>query len=104
MKEIYTKELNKLAVGLIERGIPFEFFSVFEGGEIIVYEISHSPISMQENPIRLWDAICHDGSYGREEGLLEIMGNLVDEIKICDSVEGFLMADEILKRIDERRS
>lgn len=85
MKEIYTKELNKLAVGLIERGIPFEFNSFYNGG-IIIWDNC--------------DAICHDGSYGREKGLLEIMGILVDEAKTNDTVEGWLTADEILKRID----
>lgn len=85
MKEIYTKELNKLAIGLIERGINFKFENIYNGG-IIVWNNC--------------DAICHDGSYGREAGLLEIMGVLVDEAKTNDTVEGWLTADEILKRID----
>lgn len=88
MKEIYTKELNKLAIGLIERGINFKFENFYNGGVIDWGDC---------------DAICHDGSYGREEGLLEIMGILVDETKTNDTVEGWLTADEILKRIDERR-
>lgn len=89
MKDIYTKELNKLAVGLIERGIPFEFNSLHNGGIII------------------WgacDAICHDDSYGKFDGLLEIMGDLVDKTKTTDTFEGWLTAEEILKRIDNKRS
>ena len=87
MKNIYTKELNKLASGLIERGIEFTFTTFMNGGKID------------------WgacDAICHDGSYGKEYGLLEIMGNLVDKTKTMDTVEGWLTAEDIFNRIDER--
>lgn len=85
MKDIYTVELNKLAIGLIKRNIPFTFKPHCNGGIID------------------WgncDAICHDYSYGREDGLLEIMGNLVD--KTADRVEGWLTAEDILNRIDEK--
>lgn len=87
MKNIYTKELNKLANGLIERGIEFTFTAFMNGGKID------------------WgtcDAICHDGSYGKKTGLLEIMGDLVDETKTMDTVEGWLTAEDILNRIDEK--
>ena len=43
---------------------------------------------------RLWDAICHPGSYGYEDGLLEVMGDPVTN----DYVEGWLTADEIFDR------
>lgn len=43
---------------------------------------------------RLWDAICHPGSYGYEAGLLEVMGDPVSR----NTVEGDLTADEIFKR------
>lgn len=88
MKDIYMKELSKLAIGLMKRNIPFSFTAFMNGGKID------------------WgtcDAICHDGSYGRQDGLLEIMGDLVDEIKTGDTVEGWLSADEILTRIDAKR-
>lgn len=45
------------------------------------------------------DAVCHYGSYGHTEGLIEIMG-LVDPA-ICDSVEGNLNALEVFNRIQE---
>jgi len=48
----------------------------------------------------LWDAICQYGSYGYEEGLLEIMGVIVDEEKAGDSVEGYLTADEVIERVN----
>lgn len=48
-----------------------------------------------------WDAICQRGSYGYEEGLLEIYGNIVDTEKDGDSVVGFLTAEEVIKRIKQ---
>ena len=46
----------------------------------------------------LWDAICHRGSYGFEEGLLEIYGKIVTA-EDGDSVVGWLTADDVIKRI-----
>lgn len=43
---------------------------------------------------RLWDAVCGYGSYGFEDGLLEIMGDIVPEGG--DSVLGYLTADDVL--------
>lgn len=94
MREEYQRELQLLAIGLIKRGIQFEFREIFNGGQIIVYE-KDSKIK------RAWDAICHDGSYGRERGLLEVMGDLVNE-EAGDGVEGYLTAKEVLERIDRR--
>lgn len=46
-----------------------------------------------------WDAICHFGSFGYKEGLLEIMGDIVDEGKDGDSVAGWLTAENVIKRV-----
>lgn len=46
-----------------------------------------------------WDAICHYGSYGYEQGLLEIYGDIVDEEKDGDSVVGWLTAENVIKRV-----
>ena len=46
-----------------------------------------------------WDAICHRGSYGFENGLLEIYGSIVDGEKDGDSVVGWLTADDVINRI-----
>ena len=49
---------------------------------------------------RKWDAVCHSGSYGHEDGLLEIMGTiLTDEESECDSVVGWLTAEQVMKRV-----
>ena len=42
--------------------------------------------------------ICFPGSYGFEEGLLEIMG-LVDHEVTRDSVQGHLTAEDVFERI-----
>ena len=51
--------------------------------QIIVYDDTNT---------RLWDAICHHGSYGYEKGLLEIYGC------ICDDVVGYLTADDVINK------
>lgn len=93
MEKMISTEMEKLAAGLIQRGIPFSFTTYRGGLQIIV---------KNDREEWLWDAICNDLSYGHEAGLLEIMGdNLVDLNKTCgDTVEGFLTADEILERLD----
>lgn len=47
---------------------------------------------------RSWDVICQFGSYGADKGLLEGMGDIFD-----DYVEGYLTADDVIKRIEEGR-
>jgi hypothetical protein len=84
IKPIYYKEMNKLVVGLQRRSIKFTIRPYLGGLQILCKE-------------RGWDAICHDYSYGHENGLLEIMG-----LPQCnDDVIGYLTAKEILKMVDE---
>lgn len=86
MNRLYMVELTRLMTGLMERNIGFTFTPFMNGGKVQVADCS-------------WDAICHDGSYGHNEGLLEIMGSIVQNE--YDSVEGYLTADEILKRLNK---
>lgn len=51
-----------------------------------------------------WDAICQLGSFGYKAGLLEIMGDIVDEEKDGDSVAGWLTAEEVIKRVKAQSS
>jgi hypothetical protein len=78
---INQTEMMKLAFGLRDRNIEFTVTSFLNGLQI---------------KAEGWDAICHDGSYGRESGLIEVMG-LFDD----DDVTGYLTAEDILKKIDE---
>ena len=85
MIEIYQKELLKLAEGLIKRAIPFNFIPLEEGGQIRT---------------ATWDAVCHKYSYGGKSGKLEVAGSIVNTCRTDDTVEGYLIAEEILSRID----
>lgn len=83
-------EMDKLAIGLEEKGIGFERIDLFDGEQILV------PTSDGEDVE--WDAVCHKYSYGGPDGLLEIMGSIVSE-NAGDTVEGYLTAEDILKRL-----
>lgn len=80
---IYRIEADKLAKGLIEKGIAFEYHKYCDGVQICCNG---------------WDIICYSGSYGHERGLLELMGTIarIDD----DDAEGWLTADEILQRLN----
>lgn len=88
-----TEELDKLEKYLKDNGIKYDrndrkgTDETMDFHQIVVFD--------EDNPI--WDAVCHMGSYGYEEGLLEIMGSIV---KIEDHVEGWLTADDIIKRLE----
>ena len=80
---IYRTEADKLAKGLLENSIEFYYYDWWDGGQIVC---------------DVGDAICHKGSYGHEQGLLEIMGTIVRADD--DDVEGWLTAEEILQRLN----
>lgn len=88
-------EIFKLKKMLEEAGIPFEFYdrsdSNFEG-----YQIRYPNTEQAKCSI-----IQSDRSYGGEENLLEMKGLLTKEEKRQDSVAGFLMAEEVFRRIKE---
>ena len=84
MTTINQTEMMELAFGLRDRGIGFSVKSFFDGIQIVVGDFD-------------WDAICHSGSYGHENGLIEVMG-----LPQChDDVIGYLTAEEVLKMVDE---
>lgn len=98
-------ELDKLEQYLKEHDYPYERIDE-EGRKIPGIEIPicsrHQLIVYgdKEKSKRLWDAICHYGSYGFEQGLIEVMGKPV--VRSEDSVEGYLTAEEIIKRLEEK--
>lgn len=81
-QEIDLREMDKLAKGLDEKNISYTRKTCFDGEQIVCDD---------------WDAICHRGSYGHEDGLLEIMGSIVQNN--ADEVEGYLTAEDILSRL-----
>lgn len=84
-------EIFKLKTKLENANIPFVFRELkdFGGYQILYPDIGENNVC---------DVILHEGSYGREQGLLEIMG-LVDEEKVDDEVEGYLTTEECFNRI-----
>ena len=54
----------------------------------------HQIIVYDKEGRRSWDVICQRGSFGAERGLLEGMGDIFKE------AEGYLTAEEIIKRIE----
>lgn len=84
MSSINQTEMMELAIGLRDRGIGFKTTSFLDGIQIVVGNWD-------------WDAICHSGSFGHEDGLIEVMG-----LPQCqDDVIGYLTAEEVLKMVDE---
>lgn len=84
-------ELDKLEKYLKENKYNYERIErtgIIDRHQIIVYE----------NGERVWDAVCHEGSFGYEKGLLEIMGTIVQDKE--DDVEGYLTAKEIIERLE----
>ena len=51
---------------------------------------------------RLWDVVCRKGSYGYEEGLLEAMGSPIVRWSDGDSVVGFLTAQDVINRLEDK--
>lgn len=91
IKNEYKKEALRLASMCLANNIPFEI-AEYREGFIIGYPSLKNRVS---------DAVCNNMSYGRESGLLEIMG-LVDEEKTGgDTVEGWLTAEEVFMRWNE---
>ncbi len=95
------KELDKLQKYLDENHILYERIDrpglpALPGMEAIGNRHQINVIDEDKNVI--WDAICHYGSYGYEEGLLEVMG---EKLIGHDDVEGYLTADDVIKLIEE---
>lgn len=81
VKTIDQSEMLKLAIALTARGTKFIFRSFYNGLQILCDD---------------WDAICHNGSYGHERGLIEVMG-----LPQCDDdVIGYLTAEQVLNLLD----
>lgn len=81
-------EMYKLINLLISAKIPFEVVELYDTPQVCY----------PSNSSRICDVVCHSGSYGHEQGLLEIMGLNIDT---TDDVEGWLTADEVFKRISQ---
>ena len=104
MMKIKT-ELDKLEKYLIDHRITFE--RVDEDAEFdkktgLIVKYARHQIFVPEEEESRWDAICQPGSYGYEQGLLEIYGEIVDEEKDGDTVVGYLTAADVIERIERK--
>lgn len=57
--------------------------------------MDHHQIVVLKDGRRSWDVICQRGSYGCDQGLLEGMGDIFED------VEGWLTATDVIRRIED---
>ena len=83
----YCKPILRLADLCSAEGISFVVRPLFNGLQLVCPNL------------KTWelDVICHDYSYGRDSGLVEIAGVICENDD--DSVEGYLDIEEVFKRI-----
>jgi len=92
-------ELDKLEKYLKEHGIIYERNESHSINPITGEDWGLNQIVVYKNRKRFFDAICNRGSYGFEQGLLEIYGDIVDVHRDHDSVVGWLTAKDVIERM-----
>lgn len=85
------QEILKLDRMLTDASIPHTLDRFFDGWQVCY--------PTREEPERVMDAIEYYGSYGKDEDKLEIMGLLTPDEEECDSVLGYLTAEDVFERI-----
>ena len=85
-------EIFKLEAMLKAAGIPFVYH---RQPDMCGFQICYP----EDGENRICSVILHSGSYGRSEGLLEIMGLLKPDEEACDDVAGYLTAEDVFERI-----
>lgn len=87
-------EFFKLEAMLKAEGIPFVYH---RQPDMCGFQICYP----EDGENRVCSIILHSGSYGREQGLLEIMGLLKPDEETCDGddVAGYLTAEDVFERI-----
>ena len=90
-----VKEFRQLEYLLTKAYIPYEEIitrpNIYQGEPIEFY---HLQICYPNQKYKISDVVIFRGSYGVEEGTLEMMG-LVDEEKYGDTVRGHMTAQEV---------
>ena len=87
-----TKEERERAYGSMSADAAEKYLPYLERHQIVVYN---------DKGRRMWDAVCHKGSYGYEHGLLEVMGDPVVKKTDGDRGAGFLTAEDVIRRLEE---
>lgn len=91
-------ELKKLQNYLEDHNIAYQRIDKEKG------LLNRHQIIVFEHGKRLWDAICQYGSYGYEEGLLEVYGDPVIKPEDGDSVCGWLTAEDVIQRWEDYKN
>lgn len=95
-------ELDKLEEYLKAHGCEYDRYDSDtiwdDAGHVI--SLNRHQIVVYHDGDRSWDAICQEGSFGCEEGLLEIYGDIVWDDIDGDSVRGWLTAQDVINRIE----
>ena len=85
-----SSQLDILQKTLEKEKIPYERIDEYDPDKPYNRHQLYFP-NKKEN---IWDAICHKGSYGYEQGLLEISGEIVP-LTYGDTVIGNLTASDV---------
>lgn len=88
LNEGYT-EILRLDKLLSEAGIPHTLRRIYDGWQVI-YSVDE---------VRVADAVQHNFSYGASANLLEIMGLIMPDDDTCDTVKGWLTAENVFERM-----
>lgn len=83
----YCEPILRLASLCSAEDIPFVMRPQFNGLQLVYPRLETWEL----------DVICHDYSYGHEQGLLEVMGAICQAYD--DDVEGYLDVEEVFERI-----
>ena len=92
-KEVDLKEIESLCTMLVREGISFSVKERFGGSSLAIP--SHKELS-REPGNRTISVICFEGSYGSDDGLLEIYAAGLNK-----GVEGYLTAQEAFEYIKD---
>lgn len=93
-KEVDLTQFESLCDKLREKGIEFEAVSRLGGKSLAIP--SYAEYSMEHDGNRTVSVICFDGSYGSDDGLLEIYAAGLNE-----GVEGYLTAEQAFEYIED---
>ena len=68
---------------------------ILNRNQLVVYKSNNTP---------WWSAVCHFGSYGYDQGLIEVMGDAVVKEDDGDTIVGFLTAEDVIARFESRNN
>ena len=95
-------ELSKLEEYLKENGFVYERTAQYGMDPSHKEWLEWNQIKVFEDDRLAWDVVCHSGSYGFEDGVLEGMGPIFGHGN--DNIEGWLTAADVIRKIEGRNN